>query len=68
MLHPIKRARLELGRPQWQVAAASGLQASRLSAIENARIKPRLDELERIAAALAVPLSMLTADRGAVGA
>jgi len=59
MLTPIKRVRLEQGRPQFQVAAEIGIHPARLSLIETGRAIAKPDELERLAQAFGVPVAML---------
>lgn len=53
-LTAVKRVRLESGRRQIEVARSAGLNAPRLSLIENGWVEARPDEIERIAAALGV--------------
>lgn len=59
MLSPIKRIRLEQGRLQFQVAAAAGIHAARLSVIETGRAQPKPEEVARIAIALGVAVDAL---------
>ena len=59
-LTPIKIARLEQNVPQIDVAFSTHISQSRLSLIETGRIAPRADEVQRIAAALGVPVERLT--------
>jgi transcriptional regulator with XRE-family HTH domain len=65
MLSPIKRFRLEQGRPQFQVAAACGLHPARLSLIETGRVQARPDELQRLADVLGVSVASIAPQRGA---
>lgn len=59
MLSPIKRVRLEQGRPQFQVAAEVGIHPARLSLIETGRASAKPDELTRLAHALGVAVDVL---------
>ncbi len=59
MLSRTKLARLQSGRPQWEVARETGIAPSRLSAIENERVVARPDELARIATALGVSMDLV---------
>ena len=56
---PLKRARFELGLLQADVAARAHIHQTRLSQLENGRLQPRTEELERIAGALGVPIDTL---------
>lgn len=55
-----KRLRLERNLLQIELAQRARLNVARLSQIENAHVAPKLEELQRLAAALDVPLRALS--------
>ncbi|MHB1950023.1 MAG: helix-turn-helix domain-containing protein [Acidiferrobacteraceae bacterium] len=55
----VRWRRFAQGWSQEQLAEVSGMHRTYISAIERGRINPGLDALERLARALAVPLSEL---------
>lgn len=61
----IRRIRVLSDVPQWRIAQETGIHPSRLSKIENERVKARPDELELIAEALQVQASELASAIGA---
>lgn len=54
MISKLKLERLNRNCPQWQLAQVVGMSPSRLSMIETGRIRPRDEEVARLAAALGV--------------
>ena len=58
-LTKLKRIRLEQDIPQWELAHKATICESRLSRIENRRVKPKQDELRRLSNVLGVRLEDL---------
>ena len=61
-LTTVKLCRFERGVMQLELAKRAEIAYRRLSEIENGEAEPARDELERIAAALKVPLKTLCAE------
>lgn len=59
-LTKIKLRRLERGLLQVELSQRAQIPRNRLSEIENAHVAPKADELERLAAALRVPIGTLS--------
>ncbi len=55
----ILRLRVQRGMSQVALATAAGISQPRIAEIENARANPQLESLERLAAALNVPMESL---------
>jgi transcriptional regulator with XRE-family HTH domain len=60
-LTPLKRLRFERGLLQIDFANSVGIERSRMSLLENGHVRPRADELRRIAGALGVSIDALLA-------
>ncbi len=63
-LTKIKFYRLERGIFQWEVAKKVGIPESQLSKIENGRVSPSQDLIEKIAATLEVSSECLQEEQG----
>jgi transcriptional regulator with XRE-family HTH domain len=62
-----KRLRLERNLLQIELAQRAKMNVARLSQIENAHVTPKLEEMERLAVALDVPLRALSGSAKSTG-